>query len=63
MSHNNLENNNATITITFLREGKFDVLNYFICCKDCLKLMKYRVNKSLLQIQQQKWRLVNKTLS
>ena len=62
MSHNNLENNNATITTTFLREGKFDVLSYFICCKGRLKLMKYRVNKSLLKIQQQKWRLVNKTL-
>ena len=53
---------------SFLKEEKFDVLNYFICHKGCMKFMKYRVSKkntcskSSLKIQEQKWRLVNKTL-
>ena len=48
-------------------EGKLNVLDYFIYSKGRLKLKKYRMNKkhtcfeSLLKIQQQKWRLVNKT--
>ena len=62
MNRNNLGNNNAAITKQkklFLREGKLNVLNYFICCPGCLKLTKYRINKkytcskSLLNIQQE----------
>lgn len=46
---------------SFLKEEKFDVLNYFICHKGCMKFMKYRVSKkntcskSSLKIQEQKW--------
>ena len=67
MNHNDLENNNATITRqkSFLREGKFNVLNDLICCKGRSKLTKYRKKNvlapNLLKIQQQKWRLANKT--
>ena len=45
-----------------------NVLNNFICCKGPLKLPKYKANKkytcfkSLLKIEQQKCRLVNKTI-
>ena len=66
MNHNNLGNKNATNNMqkSFLREGNFNVLDYFVCCKSHLRLTRYRINKKftcskpLIKIEQQK--LVNK---
>ena len=36
---------------SFMREGKFNALNCFICRKGRLKLTKYRINKKIYLLQ------------